>query len=414
MMGSTDVSCEYKGAAKDLQNEPTPDRDSQYAWLDALPTLPVDEVFELNDRYMRDSHPFKVNMTIGVYRSADGNPEPFTSVTKAENVLHEKDDLFRHEYLPAAGDAQFLTLARELIFGTDPEIEARASSVQTISGTGAVHIAAEIFSQYSKTNRVWVADPTWKNHHHIFRSTGISTSTYPYLTVDGRQLNVSGMLNTLLADARAGDVILLQACAHNPSGLDPSKAQWQQIARMCHQKHLLILFDCAYQGFASGDPVEDVWAIRHFAKSSPDSLLAVAQSFSKSFGLYGQRTGSLHIVLPKKFASRKDLLRKHLVHIIRSEFSLAPRFGSTLVKTVLQDPMLYEQWLSDLKAIHSRLRRVRTGLYEHLLQLQTPGSWDHLVKQVRLKTIVRYETDKHTDRHVLIYRTTFVANHSAT
>lgn len=372
-----------------LSNSPSMGGDD-YAWLKQLPQLPVDEVFTLNDQYMEDPFTQKVNLSIGVYRTSAGLPSPFPSVIAAEKALLERNDMFRHEYLPAIGDKHFLELARELVFGkvlNKYNISSRVASVQTISGTGALHIAASFIAQFCKPKQVWISDPTWKNHHHIFDSVGIPQKKYPYLTPSGRTLDFKAMMETLTNHSLPGDVLLVQTCAHNPSGVDPSNEQWRKIAELCRQRKLLALFDCAYQGFASGDPVADAWSIQHFAEVLPNGMVGVAQSFSKNFGLYGQRVGALHFLLPRSNEMFVRITERHLVYIIRSEFSLSPRLGSTLVRTVLENQALREQWRTDLLTIHARILSVRTLLHDWLVRLKTPGSWNHIIEQVSVSLL---------------------------
>ncbi|PWY83485.1 aspartate transaminase [Aspergillus heteromorphus CBS 117.55] len=344
--------------------------------LDLAP-LPADEIFALNREYFNDSFPEKVSLGIGVYRTDDGKPWPLPVVRKAEQQLLAEDNLFRHEYTAIEGDIPFLELARDLMFGFDGKnlceeqkaLKGRIGSVQAVAGTGANHLGALFLAHKMKPKNVWLSNPSWANH------------TYPYYKAETRSFDFDGMMSTLEANAQEGDVILLHACAHNPTGLDPSKDQWKAIADLCDRKKIFPFFDSAYQGFASGSVEEDAWAVRYFLHQKPHMEMCVAQSFSKNFGLYGQRVGAFHYVLPDGSQNLRDLVVNNLCHLIRGEFSMGPTGGCTIVKKVLTSETLAPQWHEDLKVMSSRIKAMRTALYDELVRLETPGTWKHVIEQ---------------------------------
>lgn len=176
----------------------------------------------------------------------------------------------------------------------------------------------------------------------------------------------------------------MHACAHNPTGLDPTKEQWVAIAELCERKKLFPFFDSAYQGFASGSVKEDAWAVRYFFNHKPDMEMCVAQSFSKNFGLYGQRVGAFHFVTNRSSSSLRDVVVNNLCHLIRGEFSMGPRGGCAIVKKVLTNTELIADWYQDLQVMSSRIKSMRQALYNELVRLQTPGTWEHIVEQVRI------------------------------
>jgi aspartate aminotransferase, cytoplasmic len=356
-----------------------------------LPDVAVDEIFALQHAYQNDVNSNKVNLGIGVYRTDEGDPWVLPTVRKVENQLHLEDDQFRHEYLAIEGDKRFLNLARDLVFGlghgdkatastAGPEAKNRISSVQTISGTGANHVGAAFLAQHLKPKHVWISNPSWGNHQTIWNLQGISRKPYPYYDAATRSFDFTGAMQVLEAEAEDGDVVILHGCAHNPTGLDPSKQQWKAIADLCHRKGLFPFFDLAYQGFVSGSVDEDAWAVRYFFNYQPQLPMCVAQSFSKNFGLYGQRVGALHLVT--NIEVTQELVKKNLALIIRSEYSMAPRGGSTIVTRVLSDPNLRAEWGQDLIVMSSRIKRMRQALYDELIRLETPGSWEHIINQV--------------------------------
>ncbi|KAJ5456465.1 hypothetical protein N7530_011739 [Penicillium desertorum] len=341
--------------------------------------VPPDEIFALNGAYAVDPHPQKVSLGVGVYRTDDGKPWPLPVVQKAEKELVVDDDLFRHEYTAIEGDVPFLGIARDLMFGFEgkqgeEEAKARIGSVQTVAGTGANHLGA-------LPPTVWLSNPSWANHQTIWELAGVPRKTYPYYHAATRSFDFEGMMSSLESEAQEGDVVLLHACAHNPTGLDPNKEQWVAIADLCERKKLFPFFDSAYQGFASGSVEEDAWAVRYFFNNKPDMEMCVAQSFSKNFGLYGQRVGAFHYCTNRASTTLRDVVVNNLCHLIRGEFSMGPRVGCSIVKKVLTNEELTADWHQDLQVMSSRIKTMRKALYNELVRLQTPGTWEHIIQQ---------------------------------
>jgi aspartate aminotransferase len=225
-----------------------------------------------------------------------------------------------------------------------------------------------------------MSDPTWGNHHLIFdlACPNVKQRFYPYFDAAHCRIDFDGMISTLEAEAQAGDLILLHACAHNPTGLDPTHSQWQTIADLCESKNLFVFFDSAYQGFASGDADADAWAVRHFVERSTMEL-CVAQSFSKNFGLYGQRVGAFHLVTSTPHA--RERAHGLLSDLQRGEISMPPIYGARIVNKILRDADLLASWKRDLTTMADRIKGMRKALFDELVRLQTPGSWKHIVEQ---------------------------------
>ncbi|KKK14067.1 hypothetical protein ARAM_003670, partial [Aspergillus rambellii] len=352
--------------------------------------VPPDEIFALNRAYTNDDHPQKVNLGVGVYRTNEGKPWPLPVVQEAEKQLLAENSLFRHEYTAIEGDIAFLPLARDLMFGFDAQnptpaqeaLQARIGTVQTVAGTGANHLGALFLSTHMKPRTVWLSNPSWANHLTIWELAGVPRKTYPYYSAATRSFDFTGMMSTLESEAQEGDVILLHACAHNPTGLDPNKEQWKAIADLCDRKRIFPFFDSAYQGFASGSADEDAWAVRYFLTEKPHMEMCVAQSFSKNFGLYGQRVGVFHYVLNEGSEDLRDVVVNNLCHLIRGEYSMGPTAGCNIVKKVLTSPELTAQWHEELKIMSSRIISMRKALYDELVRLETPGTWKHIVEQI--------------------------------
>lgn len=214
---------------------------------------------------------------------------------------------------------------------------------------------------------------------------------YPYYDRSSQAFAFDAMIETLETQARRNDVIVLQACAHNPTGIDPTREQWQSIADVVNRRGLFVVFDSAYQGFASGNVDEDAWAIRHFTEklvsecsystteAAPAGMMA-CQSFAKSFGLYGERVGALHLVLPTGVQTAGAYSK--LQRLIRAEISHAPRFGARIVETVLGDAELRAMWHKDLNTMSSRIKTMRALLRQKLEALGSERDWSSLTSQI--------------------------------
>lgn len=312
---------------------------------------------------------------------------------QAKRILHETENL-DHEYLPIQGSVPFLDLAKDLILGGSLASSANAVSVQTISGTGANHVGAQFLAQQLRPRHVFISNPTWNNHHLIWTvaAPGVTQKTYPYYDATTQSLDFNGMMRTLEDEAVENDVVILHACAHNPTGIDPTQEQWRQIAQVVKRKKLFAFFDCAYQGFATGDPDADAWAVRHFQETlfcSEDSTtrqddspagMCIAQSFAKNFGLYGERVGAFHLVLPSQTPGSG--VYSQLLRLARAEISNPPLFGARVVYTILSNPELRRIWLQDLKTMAQRIGNVRATLRREIERRPESGDWSHLESQI--------------------------------
>ncbi|KAL3469687.1 pyridoxal phosphate-dependent transferase [Aspergillus californicus] len=364
----------------------TPVKESRFAKL--KPSLAAGGPFQLVAEYQRDKNIQKVDLIIGAYRDDNGKPWPLPSVTEAKKNL--KIESQTHEYLPLRGCPDFLKAARQLIFGPKitEQYDASIASIQTVSGTGANSLIAAFLQRHSAPTNIWLPNPTWPNHPDIWQehAPGMTIKHYPYYRAATHSFDFTGMIDTLNTQAQDGDAILLHACAHNPTGLDPSKEQWKTIASIASKKRLFVIFDLAYQGFASGNLDLDAWAVRYFCTQHRGLEMAVCQSFSKTLGLYGERTGALHVVSSRDGPSSTTLrtaatVEEHLVNIHRATVSMAPRFGSQVATEILGSAELQEKWKADLAAMSGRIAEMRRALYDGLVRLKTPGNWEHIIQQ---------------------------------
>ncbi|CZR66292.1 probable aspartate aminotransferase, cytoplasmic [Phialocephala subalpina] len=370
-----------------------------------LSVIPLDPHYALKELFNADHDPKKVILGSGVYRDDNSKPWVLPSVKKAEELVDQAQDSARYEYLPITGYAPFYNAARDLLFGPFDEKAVHVVSLHTISGTGANHLGARFLSDALRPSSVWLSDPSWVNHANIWGLVGVTVKLYPYWNREKRVLDFEKMIEKLETEAATGDVIVLHACAHNPTGVDPTKEQWKRIAEVCEKRALFPFFDCAYQGFATGDLDEDAWAVRHFVERGTLEI-AVAQSFSKNMGLYGERVGAFHLVTASPDSAAKA--KGHLTRLQRGQISQPPTRGSKLATTILTNPRLFQEWLADLREMSSRIKNMRKALYEELLSLGTPGTWDHIVSQIGMFSYTGLSPEQvatvQTDNHVYILK----------
>ncbi|KAI1005964.1 Aspartate aminotransferase, cytoplasmic [Podosphaera aphanis] len=348
-----------------------------------VPQAPEDALFGLMAAYRADNFDSKVDLGIGAYRDDNAKPWVLPVVKKAEELVLS-DSSLNHEYLPIQGLASFTSAAAKLIFGDNSSAlgQKRIASLQSISGTGAVHLGALFLSKFYPGNpTVFLTNPTWPNHHQIFSNVSLPIATYPYFSETTKSLDFEGMKATIAA-APDRSIILLHACAHNPTGIDPSQEQWKELAVLLKQKSHFPFFDCAYQGFASGDLAKDAWAIRYFVEQGFE--LCVAQSFAKNLGLYSERVGCIHFVIRSTNDAEHTANRvaSQLTVLQRSEISNPPAYGARIADLILNDPILFEEWQDNLRTMSGRIIAMRKTLRRKLEELQTPGTWNHITDQI--------------------------------
>ena len=259
-------------------------------------------------------------------------------------------------------------------------------SIQSISGTGALHLGSLFLKRFYNPSSpdaktIYFSNPSWANHKQIFSNVDLPTKTYPYFSAKTKGLDFEGMTKTL-QEATEGSIVLLHACAHNPTGVDPTKDQWKQLATIMKQRSLFPFFDCAYQGFASGDLNNDAWAIRHFVEQGFELL--VAQSYAKNFGLYGERAGCFHFVTSPATDAKDTATRvaSQLAILQRSEISNPPAYGARIASLILNDDALFAEWEANLKTMSGRIISMRKALREKLEAMGTPGTWNHITDQI--------------------------------
>jgi len=344
---------------------------------------PVDAIFGINQAYVADPSPLKVNLGVGAYRTEEGKPLVLPTVRKVEQQL--LDAGLNKEYQPIEGVPSFTRSAPKLILGPDSEAirEERVFCVQALGGTGAIRLGLEFLKRFfpNQSPTVLIPDPTWANHKQIAEHAGLAWSSYRYYDPSTRGLDFAGLIEDL-SNAPDRSIVLLHSVAHNPTGVDPTEEEWGRIVDVVQRKGHFAFADCAYQGFASGNLLADSFSARLLVQRGLEFF--VAQSFSKNFGLYGERVGCLTMVLATKEAA--EVAGTQMRVIVRGMYSNPPSTGARIVGEILSSPLLYSEWEADMQAMSSRMLSVRRQLYDLLLSNNTPGDWSHVIKQIGMFT----------------------------
>ncbi|QYK07318.1 amino acid aminotransferase [Shewanella mangrovisoli] len=321
---------------------------------------PADPILGLTDTFKADPRQDKVNLGVGIYKDEAGQTPVLQSVKKAEALLLEQEKT--KNYLGIEGVQTYNRVVQELLFGEGSELvtSGRAATAQAPGGTGALRIAAEFLLRNTPSRAVWVSNPTWANHQNIFETAGLTVKEYGYYNAAAHDIDFDGMM-TDLANAQAGDIVLLHGCCHNPTGIDLTLAQWELVANLCAEKQLVPLFDFAYQGFGAGIE-EDAAGLRLVAAKVPELL--VANSFSKNFGLYNERIGAVTVVAQN--ADEAVRAFSQVKRTIRANYSNPPAHGALIVSTILSDAALKALWVQELTEMRERIAEMRTLFVQSL------------------------------------------------
>lgn len=331
--------------------------------FESVPSLPADPILGLGAEAKADQNPHKVDMGVGIYKTEAGDTPVLAAVKAAERRYLELEN--SKAYLPPAGTEAFLERATDLVFGADCQAitAGRVTTVQGPGGCGSLRIAAELINRAKPGAKVWVSEPSWPNHKALLGGSGLEFETYPYYDSEHNALAFDAMM-AALATATTGDLVLIHASCHNPSGADLSEEQWRLVAELAAKNGFVPFIDMAYQGFARG-PDEDAFGIRLMADSLPE--LVVANSFSKNFGLYRERVGTISFMAQS--AQTAANLRSQLLSIARAIYSMPPAHGAALVETILSDTDLKQAWLAELESMRLRIIDARHLLVAELAQV---------------------------------------------
>lgn len=339
--------------------------------FESLQPLPADAILGLIAEYSKDTRTNKIDLGVGVYRTESGATPVLDVVKTAEQRLVDTQQ--SKAYIGTAGDPVFNEAMQALTFADSGEAD-RLVTIQTPGGSGSLRVAAGLLLRGNENVTVWVSEPTWNNHVPLLGGAGLTLKPYRYYDTTKNIIEINAMLEDLRAIPK-GDVVLLHACCHNPSGLDPSLDQWRAIADVIVERELLPFIDMAYQGFAI-DLDQDAFAIRHIAGKVPE--MVVSSSCSKNFGLYRDRVGTLSLMTAD--GASRDVMRSQASNYVRTLYSVPPDHGAAVVSTILQDSELRAKWIIELEGMRDRLNDMGVLLHDTLSDKAPDHDFSHLVR----------------------------------
>jgi len=343
--------------------------------FDELKGLPEDAILGLMTRYRADPFADKVDLGVGVFRDEAGHTPVLDCVRDAEaRVLATQDT---KTYVAPAGRAEFNRLVQEMVLGTGHPVlgQGRLRTIQAPGGCGALRLGAELIRAAAPQSQVHVSDPTWGNHMPLLGGAGLRLARYPYYEAASGRLRFDAMMQAL-ERCNPGDVVLLHACCHNPSGADLSVTQWSEVLSVLQRRQLLPFVDLAYLGFGEGLEA-DAFGVRLLAQHLPELLVAV--SMSKNFGLYRERVGAL--VLIGSRPERVDAMSSNALQIARSIYSMPPDHGAAVTALILGDAPLRQRWERELEQMRQRIQSMRRLLSATLRQKSGSGRFDFIESQ---------------------------------
>ena len=331
-----------------------------------VPPFAGDPILSLNEDFQKDPRPHKINLSIGIYFDDAGRIPVMDAVRRAEAQVVAKAG--PKPYLPIEGAANFRTAVQALLFGAGHEALAsgRVATIQSVGSSGGLKVGADFLARFFPGSEVWVSDPTWDNHRSMFEGAGLTVHTYPYYDPATGGCRFDEMLATL-GRLPPKSVVLLHACCHNPTGVDLGPAQWEALIPVLRERRLIPYLDLAYQGFGDGIDA-DAQAVRALADAGVSFF--IANSFSKSMSVYGERCGALSIVCPT--AEQAVNVLGQMKFTVRRNYSSPPIHGGQIVATVLTDPALRAAWEAELGAMRERILAMRRQLHD-ALQARLPG-----------------------------------------
>ncbi|MGI5308772.1 aromatic amino acid transaminase [Rheinheimera sp. WS51] len=325
-----------------------------------LKSVATDPILGLMAAYKEDPNPNKVDLGVGVYKDEQGHTAVLSCVKQAEALRLKQED--SKTYIGMAGDLNFNTHMEKLAFGVSHKalLADRLTTAHTPGGTGALRVAAEFIKRANPNATVWVTTPTWANHISLFESAGLKVKEYAYYDYETRGLNEEAMFSDL-AKVPAGDVVLVHACCHNPSGMDLTFAQWQRFTAIAQERGFTPLVDMAYQGFGAGLD-EDAAGLRYLADAVPELILC--SSCSKNFGLYRDRIGAITIMTEN--SATTQIAKVNLLSVVRSIYSMPPAHGAIVVSHILDSAELTALWHQELAEMRNRINSYRQLIIDKL------------------------------------------------
>ena len=338
--------------------------------FESLQAAPADAILGLIGEHRDDPRAEKIDLGVGVYRNEAGETPVLDVVKKAEHRLVGTQT--SKAYIGTAGDPVFNAAMQTLAFADSVSAD-RLVTIQTPGGSASLRVAAGLLLRAREDAALWVSDPTWANHIPLLGGAGLTLKTYPYYDAESHTIRFDAMLDALRA-APKRDVVLLHACCHNPSGLDPSEEQWLAIVDVIVERELLPFIDMAYQGFAQ-DLDADAFAVRQLAARVPEMI--VSSSCSKNFGLYRDRVGILSVLATD--TNSRDIVASQASSFVRTMYSVPPDHGAAVVSIILNDAELSAEWVAELDGMRERLSGMGALLYDALKDKAPGHDFTHLL-----------------------------------
>lgn len=353
--------------------------------FESLTKAPADKIFQLVAQYKADDRAEKLDLGIGVYKDANGNTPIMSAVKKAEEIMLKNQST--KTYVGVPGNAGFRDAVADLVFG-DAIDSSRLASVQAPGGTGALWVLMQLINRAKDGTKVYVSDPTWPNHVPMLKNVGLAVETYPYFDPKTRAVRFADMLKTL-DQLQKGDVVLLHACCHNPTGANLTPAQWDQVADSLKRTGALPFLDLAYQGF--GDGLEsDVYGVRKIAETCDEVLLAF--SASKNFALYRERAGVSFVL--SKSADAAAITASQMGNIVRSSYSQSPDHGAEIVRLILTTPELRAEWEDELTQMRENMLELREKLASELRRASNSVEFDFIAEHRGMFSLIGIPADE--------------------
>lgn len=340
--------------------------------FDSLEASKPDVILALMAAFRADERPHKIDLGVGVYKDSHGNTPVMQAVQDAEALILSKQNT--KNYVGPAGDAEFCRRMRIQVLGENHDTN-RARSIQTPGGSGALRVTADMLNATNPTATTWISDPTWPNHIPLFEHAGHTLKRYTYYDASKNVLNFDGMMKDL-QQAKAGDIVLLHGCCHNPTGADLNPQQWEAIGEYFLKNEIFPFVDLAYQGFAQGLDA-DALGVRTLMNIVPE--MAVASSCSKNLALYRERVGAATLIARDADAADKAIAK--LTGIVRFNYSMPPDHGASVVREIFQDADLTSTWREELESMRVRMKKLRVDFAAALRQRSNSDRFDYIAEQ---------------------------------
>jgi len=339
-----------------------------------LKTLAPDPILGLNQTFIQDENPNKINLSVGVYQNPKGLTPIFTAVKKAEAALIAAQQT--KSYAPQIGDPAFIEHTTRLVFGDAlvDSLQDRIIGVMTPGGCGALRMGGELIAKAKEQVTLWVSSPTWANHYPLLESAGLVLKEYDYYNAEQRGVDFSALIESL-SNIPQGDAVLLHGCCHNPTGADITDEQWDVVIDILAERDLVPFIDIAYQGFGDGLE-EDAYGIRQATERLPEVI--IASSCSKNFGVYRERVGAVFVVT--QTAEQSNAARSHILSCARRSYSMSPYHGGGVVGHLLSDSALTLEWETELEEVRNRMNMLRNELAVGLNDAQNKIDFEFLAR----------------------------------